>query len=506
MNLQRNSRSIWPMPIDTKPLISTIHQMKGSIEKLIVYILIFFLLSACRVSKPVPMPGIKNQPAAFSEGDSSSSIGAIPWRTFFEDPHLISLVDTALRNNPDLLIAFEQTNIAKAILSVNKGLALPTLKATASAGADKYGDYTMNGVGNFDTNLSPNIDKNQQIPTTPTPDYFIGLRSSWEIDIWGKLKNQKKSAIARLLATEKGRQFLVTNLVAEIAGSYFELLAFDYELLIIQKNIQLQETALELVKVQKEGGRATELAVQQFKAQLLNTEALANFTLQQINLLQNHLNNLLGRYPQTISRDSNILKKTLPLSIRTGLPTAMLTRRPDIQQAEFDLEAAKTDVLAARAAFMPSLTLTPYLGLNAFKLDLLFNPGSVVWGFVLGLTAPIYDQNRIKAGYAIANANNKMAIYNYQKKLLSSYTEVNSILNGIGYRRKAYLLKQEEVNTLRDAVATANDLYVTGYANYLEVITAQKGALDAELQLTNIKRQLFQSVVDLYHSLGGGWD
>ena len=469
-------------------------------------LLILCIAISCKVSKPVPMPAIHGQPSRFSEGDTGSSIGMISWRQFFEDPHLVKLIDEALTNNPDLLSAFEQINIARANLSVAKGLSAPSLKAIVSAGADKFGDYTMNGVGNFDTNKSPNINNNQQIPTNPTPDYFIGLRSSWEIDIWGKLKNQKKSVAARLLATERGKQFIMTSLVAEVAASYFELLALDYELLIIRKNIQLQETALELVKVQKEAGRATELAVQQFEAQLLHTQTLSDFTLQQINILENHLNNIAGRYPQAVSRDSNILKKTLPPSLRTGLPTQMLIRRPDIQQAELELEAAKTDVLAARAAFLPSLSLTPYIGMNAFKLDLLFNPGSFAWGFVAGLMAPIYDQNRIRAGYAMSNANNKIAIYNYQKKLLSSYGEVNTILKGIGYNREAFLFKQNEVNTLSAAVSTANDLYVTGYATYLEVITAQKGVLDAELQLTGIKKQLFQSVIDLYHALGGGWE
>lgn len=467
---------------------------------------ILCLLFSCRISKPVPMPEIHSQPSRFSDGDTSSSIGMISWRKFFEDQYLVALIDEALRNNPDLLAAFEQTNLARANLSLANGVLVPTLDAVATAGAEKFGDYTMNGVGNFDTNLSPNIDKNQQIPTHPTPDYFLGLRSSWEIDIWGKLKNQKKSAASRLLASEKGRQFLSTNLVADVAASYFELLALDNELLIIRKNIQLQETAVELVKVQKEGGRATELAVQQFEAQLLHTKALSDFTLQQINILENHLNNIAGRYPQAVVRDTNILKKTLPLSLKTGLPTAMLIRRPDIQEAEFELQAAKTDVLAARAAFFPSLSLNPYIGMNAFKLDLLFNPGSFAWGFVAGLMAPIYNQNRIRAGYAMANSNNKIAIYNYQKRLLSSYGEVNTILKGIDYNKEALRFKQDEVDALSAAVSTANDLYVTGYATYLEVITAQKGVLDAELQLTGIKKQLFQSVVDLYHALGGGWE
>jgi len=472
----------------------------------LIFIAGIFAFSSCKVAKPVDMPAVKNLPDSFPATKDTISIASISWRNFFTDKYLAALIDTALKNNPDLYIAIQRIEIAKAQVAISKGALLPSLNAVVSSAVDKYGDYTMNGVGNYDTNLSQNINSKQKIPTSLTPDLFIGFRSNWEIDMWGKLKNEKQAAIAQLLATEKGRQFAVTAVVAEVASLYYDLLALDNELDIIRKNVLLQEAALDVVKVQKEGGRATELAVQQFAAQLLNTKAIEFSVKQEIVQAQNQLNLVCGRYPQSIERDTSIMLQQLPASIQAGLPSSLLVHRPDIQQAEFELEAANANVMAARKAFMPSLNLTPYIGLNAFKPNVLFNSGSVAYGALAGLTAPIFNQNKIKAGYAIANAQNKEAIYNYQKVLLNSFSEVVTTLNSIENGSQSYQLKEQEVKELTNAVVTAKELYLTGYANYLEVISAQKGVLEAELQLTGNKKQLFQSMINLYRSLGGGWN
>ncbi|MFT3932447.1 MAG: TolC family protein [Chitinophagaceae bacterium] len=461
---------------------------------------------SCKSLQPAQLPAVKNMPDHFVANSTGESMAKINWRQFFTDKNLVTLIDSSLKYNPDLLIAAQRIEMARAQLSMSKGAFLPSVNAVASAAGDRYGDYTMNGVGNFDTNLSSNIDDKQKIPAPFTPDFFLGLRSSWEIDIWGKLKNQKKAATARMAASIEGRQLLITLLVAEVSELYYELLALDNELQILQKNISLQESALEIVKVQKEGGRATELAIQQFRAQLLNTQELQYTVKQKIVSTENALNTIAGRYPTTILRDTALMRQQLPANINAGLPTALLAQRPDIKMAEFELQAAKADVAAARAAFYPSLTLTPYAGINAFKAGLLFNGSSFVYGGLAGLTAPLFNQNKLKAGYAIVNAQNKEAVYNYQKILLRSYSEVVTQLSSIENNRIAYQLKQQEVTELSNAVATSKDLYVTGYATYLEVITAQKGVLEAELQLSTNKKESFQALIQLYRSLGGGWN
>lgn len=469
----------------------------------------FLLLAACKVAEPVQLPAVKALPESFSKTPptDSTAIGAMPWRQFFTDTKLTALIDNALANNPDLLITMQRMEAAQAQVLAAKGAFLPSVNGVVSASGDKFADYTMTGVGNFDTNLSPNINDKQKVNRSFTPDLFVGFRSTWEIDLWGKLKNRKKAALARLLAAGQGRQLVTTQLVAQVASGYYHLLALDYELAIIRKNIQLQTTALDIVKVQKEGGRATELAVQQFNAQLLNTRALEYGIRQQIVGIENQMNVLMGRYPQPVDRDSAmLLHQQLPKMVETGFPSTLLERRPDIRQAELELEATKADVAAAKAAFYPSLTLSPAIGFNSFNASLLFNGGSLAYGILGGLTAPLLNQNQLKAGYKVAGAQAREAVYNYQKTLLTSFSEVVTHLKGIENSQKAFNVKEQEVKQLDTAITTARELYLNGYATYLEIITAQKALLEAELQLVGARRDLFVATVDLYRSLGGGWE
>ncbi|WP_285547246.1 TolC family protein, partial [Dyadobacter frigoris] len=163
--------------------------------------------------------------------------------------------------------------MAKTNILLAKGALLPAVNAEISGGGRKFGDYTMDGVGNYDTNFSENINSDRRLPAPFMPDYFVGFRSTWEVDIWGKLRTQRKAAYTRFLATQKGRNLVVTSLIAQVSRLYYELLAMDSELTIIQKNITLQQSAVENIKIQKEGGRANELGVRQFTAQLLNTQS-----------------------------------------------------------------------------------------------------------------------------------------------------------------------------------------------------------------------------------------
>ncbi|SKA00655.1 TolC family protein [Sediminibacterium ginsengisoli] len=462
--------------------------------------------SGCKTFQPVTMPGEKPLPAVFAgEVKDSSSIADIPWRNYFNDTILVNLIDTALANNQDMLIAWQRMEAAKARFMRDDAALRPSVDAVVTAGFDKFGKYTMSGVGNFDTNLSPNIDEKQKVTQPLVQEYFAGLRSSWEVDLRGKLKNAKKASAARLLASEKGRQFVVTSLIADIAGNYYSLLALDNQLQIIRRNIRYQQDALGIVKVMLETGRGTALAVQQFQAQLYNTESYEHTTRQQIIDVETRINYLLGRYPQQIRRDSTTLTQLLPDVIHSGIPSAMIARRPDIQQAELELEAGKLDVAVAKAAALPALTLTPYIGLNAFKSSVLFNPASVAYGMIGGLTAPLLNRKAIKSDYQFAGAAQREAFYRYQQTLLNGFNEVYTGLNHIDNQRKVEKLKELEVAELQSGVATANDLYVAGYASYLEVITAQKSVLQAEFELNETRKNVRVGLVQLYRALGGGW-
>ncbi len=479
--------------------------MTKYIKPLIVYTLVALLLVGCGTMQPATEEKLPTMPQTFGSSTDSATIADIGWRTFFADTNLVRLIDVAVQNNPDVKTALQRVVIAKANSKISNGALLPNVDAILSAGADKYGDYTMNGVGNYDTNLSPNIDKDQHIPTNPTTDVFLGLRSAWEIDVWGKLKSKKKAAYARYLASEKGRQWVTTQLVAEVANLYFALVAQDDNLAVIQRNILLQEKAFDIVQTQKEGGRATELAVQQFNAQLLHTKGLAYEIKQTITVLENGLNVLLARYPQPIARSISIVHQPLPLQLQAGIPSGMLRRRADIQQAELELLGTKANAEAARKAFLPSITITPYLAVNAFNPSLLFSAGSLVYGALGSLTAPVFNKYQLKTNFAIANAEQATALYGYQKTILQGVSEVVTNLQALENYKNFYRLKEDEARVLQNAATIANELYLNGAANYLEVITAQKGVLDAELEVNTGKKALFAASVDLYRSLGGGW-
>jgi HAE1 family hydrophobic/amphiphilic exporter-1 len=464
------------------------------------------LMGSCSMPKQVELPAAPTMPAAYDSTvvkRDSTEAGSLTYQQFFADPYLKQLLDTALQNNSDMLMAVQRVEVARAQLMAAGRAWLPSVNVAAEASGQRYGKYTMTGVGNFDTNLSQNINDDQKVNTNFTPEYFLGLRSAWEIDLWGKYKQGKKAAQQRFLASEQGKRLVATQLIANVAGLYYRLVALDNERSVLERNIGLQETALETVKIQQEAGRATLLAVQQFHAQLMNTQSAVWGIRQQTTRIENQLNALLGRFPQQIARDTSLLTAPLPPYTNAGLPATLLAHRPDIQQAALELGAAKADVAAAKAAFLPSVNINPYVGLNSFKGNLLFDAGSVAYGLLGGLTAPIFNKKQLQAQYKVSSATSLSAFYNYRQRVLDGYQEVMTVLNQLQTGQEAYRLKEAEVRMLKDGVSTANDLYLTGYANYLEVITAQRSVLEAELALASGKRELFLATIELYRALGG---
>ncbi|MFD2934294.1 TolC family protein [Spirosoma flavum] len=469
-------------------------------------LLFFFVnLSSCRIIHTPQKTPVVTLPVSFMGSTDSTTIGSLTRQTLFTDQNLVRLIDTALVQNPDLRMALQRIDMARATFQISQGALLPTVNAVAAAGFDRYGRYTLNGVGNYDTNLSENIAGKSRIPN-PTPDYFLGLCSSWELDVWGKLRNRRRAAYTRVLSSQEGRNLIVTALTGEVSRLYYTLLALDSEVDIIRENVVLQQRAVELVLVQKAAGRVTELAVQQFTAQLLNTRSLEGRVRQEIAESENQLNALLGRYPQPIARGQSIEDQKIPASILAGLPAQLVRRRPDIRQAEHELEAANIDVAVAQAEFLPSLTLTPYVGVNAFRAASLFDPASIAVGIVGGLTAPVFNRRLLKGNYTVSVARSQEAYYAYQKTILTGVSEVVSSLKGLDNYQNVADIQQQEVAVLRQAATTSNELFVNGYATYLEVITAQRSVLDAELALIETKRLQFLSLVGLYRALGGGWE
>ncbi len=469
-------------------------------------VLFLLIFSACKSLQPVTLQNDLKQPERFSaKGDSSASIASQTWQNFFQDATLKALIEEALRNNQDLKIAMQRMEGSRAEVLLARGQFLPNVQAVASAGADRFGDFTMNGVGNFDTNLSPNVDGDRRIPIEPTPDFFVGFRSSWQIDLWGKLRQQKKAALQRFMASEEFKKLVTTEVVAQVAMLYYEILATDSELQVVQKNIILQQQALELIELQKSVGKATELSVQQSKALLLRTQSFAFEFQRELVALEYELNLLVGRFPQPIARGDSLLKQNLPSNSQIGQPSQMLQRRPDVQMAYRSLEASQADVRSAQLAFIPSLNIAAYLGYNAFSGALLLQPASLTYGLLGGLVAPLFNNNQLKSQKRQNIAQAYESLYRYQQTVLRAHGEVDAQLKNLENLEQIYRLRAEEVQVLGEAVITSRSLFATGYANYLEVITAQKSALEAEISIYEIRKQQFNTSIALYKALGGGW-
>lgn len=440
-------------------------------------------------------------PAGFQTQKSTTTIANINWRTYFADPPLIKLIDTAISHNLDLQMALQRIEVSRSSVKLANAAMLPQVTLNASAGIRRFGLYTMDGAGNISTEITPG----QTVPVD-LPDYYLGLQSSWEIDVWDKLKNQRKSAVSQYLASIEGTKFVISNLVADVAIHYNELLGLDNELDFIRQTIQKQQEALDVIKFQKEVGRANELAVQQFKAQLLNTQVLEKNVLQQIRETENRINFLLGRYPQPVARTKEALFKEVSPHISTGFPSQMLANRPDIRQAEFQIEASKFDLKAAKAAFFPNFNITANVGFQAFNPEFLFqSPASIAYSFMGAIVAPIINMNALKAQFNTAKASQLSAMYDYQKTILNAYVEVANELSNIENLKQINALKKQQSEVLNQSVETAHELYKYSRANYLEVLIAQQSALQSKIELIDVLKKQRIAAVNVYKALGGGW-
>jgi multidrug efflux system outer membrane protein len=440
-------------------------------------------------------------PESFGVRKDTNNISTITWKNYFKDPNLTNLIDTALKNNQELMITWQEIEMAKNDIRVRKGALLPSVGLRAGTGVEKVGRYTSQGAGDASTEITPG----KEFPD-PLNDFKIAAYANWEVDVWKKLHNAKKAAVTRYLSTIEGKNFVITNLIAEVADSYYELLALDNQLDIVKQNIQLQENALEIVKIQKEAARATELAVQKFQVEVLASKSMEFQINQKIVETENTINFLLGRYPEKIIRDNTNFLNFTPASIQSGIPSQLLANRPDVKQAELDLTASKLDVKVARAEFYPSLDISADFGLQAFKTSYLVKlPESLLYNLVGDLAAPLINRNAIKAEFANANARQLQALYNYDRAILNAYLEVSNQLAKINNLEKSYTLRSQQVTALNTSINIANDLFKSARADYFEVLMTQRDALDAKLELVETKKEQLTAFVQVYKALGGGW-
>ena len=402
--------------------------------------------------------------------DDYESIASLTWKELFRDTLLQNLIELGLENNTDLEIARLKVEQAEATLKTSKLAFYPDVSFSAQAGVNQNGfNYSL----------------------TPT--------ASWEIDAFGRLHNTKKGAQAALEATKSYQQAVQTQLVATIADSYFTLLMLDEQLEISKRTQKTWEENIRTLEALKRAGKTNEAAVLQAKANKVNVEASILTLKKQIIEQENSLSALLGLVPQELERNE-LSEQIFPDTLLMGLPLSSLVNRPDVRQAEYKLVEAFYATNVARSYFYPTITLSGNAGWSGVS----GNPGDWIFNAVGSLMQPIFNQGKNKARMKISESQRQEALLNFKQTLLDAGTEANNALISWQTARKRLDSDKLQIMYLKGAVLNTQLLMKNGQADYLEVLTAQKNLLQAELTETNDRYLEIQSVITLYHALGGG--
>ncbi|HEY8928566.1 MAG TPA: TolC family protein [Mucilaginibacter sp.] len=461
-------------------------------------ILAFAVLTACSVSKDVetPKPALPETfRSAVTTGDTSS-IADIQWRQFFTETTLQKLIDSAIAKNYDMQIAVKNIEASQLLFKQVKLNNIPTVDLNVTASSNRPSDNSVTGLSL----------KQYDIGTKHIEDYNANLSVSWEADIWGKIHNQQRSALAAYLQTAEARKAIQTNLVATVSQGYYNLLMLDAQLDIAKRNVRLNDSTLTIIKLQYDAGQVTSLAVQQADAQKQAAEQLVPQFEQNLAIQENALRILAGQLPDRIERTANLNELAIPATTSTGVPSAIVSRRPDVRSAELALQIANAKVGITKAEMYPALRITAQGGVNSFKASNWFNVPASLFGVVAGsVVQPLFDHNELKTNYEVAKVDREKTVLQFRQSVLNAVGEVSDALVKIDKLKAQQTIAANRVNTLQQATKNADLLFKNGLATYLEVITAQGNVLQSELELASIKRDELSAVSELYRSLGGGW-
>ncbi|WP_128546152.1 efflux transporter outer membrane subunit [Larkinella soli] len=464
--------------------------------RLVVPALLLFLVSACKVGQNYQRPELP-VPEQFRSAPTpgTGTAARLPWREVFPNPELQQLIGTALTGNFDLQAAIKRIEESQAYLRQTRYALLPSVSGQVAASTITPSRNSLNGVSleNF-------------IGQRHLEDFSVSAGVSWELDIWGKIRRQNEVTRANYLQTEEGARAVRTNLVAHVAHGYFNLLLLDAQLDIARRNLALSDSIVQVIRLQKDGGEVTELAVEQAQAQR-QTAALLRSQLEQAILIgENGLRQLMGEMPGSVARTVRLDAVPVSDSLPAGVPVQLLANRPDVRAGELALVAANARVGVAQASLYPSLLITVGGGINAFQAANWFMlPASLFYSVAGGLSQPIFQRGQLKTQLEVARIQREEALIRFRQVLTNGVREVSDAL------AQAEKLKEQEqvaavrVVTLKRAIADARLLFTSGLANYLEVITAQSNVLQAELALAQIRQQRLAASVELYRALGGGW-
>ncbi|WP_281232991.1 efflux transporter outer membrane subunit [Flavobacterium gelatinilyticum] len=467
--------------------------MTNSSNKYILLIMTAALLSACSVTKKYERPAALSTDKLYRDEASadSTTIADMPWQSVFKDEKLNALIQKGLDQNLNLKNAIENIVQARASLRQSKLAYYPTLNLDASV--------TRNKQSQAGLNFPPGININ-----TLTTTYKLGLSTSWELDIWGKLSSSKRAALASYLATDAAKQAVQTQLISDIANNYFLLLAYDKQLKITQETLESRIKNVETIKDLKEGAIVTGAAVVQSEANQHAAEVLIPDLKQSIRETENTLNILLGQGPGPIDR-GELGNQIIPENIAIGMPSQLLQNRPDVRQAEFNFRVAFESTNLAKSYFYPSLTLTASGGFSNLEIKDFFT-NSIFYSIIGGLTQPLFNQGQNKMRLTTAQSQQVQAYNNFQQSLLTAGTEVSNALYAYQMAVEKEDSRAKQIEALEKAVDfTQQLLEYSSATNYTDVLTSEQNLLAAQLSGINDNLQKLQAVVNLYRALGGGW-
>jgi outer membrane protein, multidrug efflux system len=460
------------------------------------FVLLAVFLMACRMGKEYQRPELElpKQFTAVSYADTSS-IADIEWKKFFTDPTLQGLIEKGLQYNHDLLMAIKRLDMAQLQVKQSKALQLPEVNLQVSGQISRPSDNSLNGIS-----LKSFLGKSY------VENYSAAVNLSWEADIWGKIRGQKEVALTEYLRTGEALKAVQTQLVADIAQGFFNLLMLDKQVAIARKNLILSDSFLVATRLLKDAGIGNSLAVQQAESQKQATALLIPQLEQGIAIQENALQVLTGQLPGSVTRSALLNEISVTDNLLTGLPVAMVSRRPDVRTTELALMSANAQVGIAQANMYPALNITAGGGLESFKASNWFNIPNSLFGLAAGSIAqPLFKRRELKTQFEIAKVQREEAVIRFRQSVLQATSEVANALVQADKLKQQEQIVIAQVDTLHHAVFNAKLLFRSDMANYLEVITAQGNALQAELNLAAIQREQLAAKVELYRSLGGGW-
>ena len=461
------------------------------------HVLIYFSLSlilfGCMVGPNYRRPMVETPPLWRFEEKEAKEVANTAWWEEFDDPVLKDLIQVAMKENKDVKIVAARVEEFMGRYRTTRASLFPQVGAGASGSRSRV---TEKGATSWAA-LAP-------VTENPANDFQISLNASWEIDLWGRLRRATEAARADLLSTEEGRRAVILTLVTSVASAYVNLRDLDMQLEIAKRTAKSREETYHLFQMRFQGGVISDLELNQVKSEYEQALSTIPFLEKTITQQENGLSVLLGRNPGPIPRGKTIDGFVLP-AVPAGLPSDLLANRPDIRQAEQALIAANARIGVARSLYFPTISLTGLLGFESIELSSLFSGPAKVWNFAAPLTAPIFTGGAIRGQVKSAEAVQQQSILRYQQSIQTAFREVEDALIDQKRTREQLEIQARQVGSLRDYARFARLRFDNGYTSYIEVLDAERSLFNAELSQAQTKGSLFQSLVNLYKAMGGGW-